>query len=75
MSADEIRVSYEPKLRDVLHAARIVEGERFFETPRAFVLSYGRGVPTVIPKAAFVDDAGVQAARALLAEVVGARPR
>ena len=52
---------------DVLHA--------LFETPRAFVLSYGRGVPTVIPKAAFVDDAGVQAARGLLAEVVGARPR
>lgn len=42
---------------------------RFWETNRAFVLAYGAGVPTVIPKAAFADDAEREAARALLTEV------
>jgi hypothetical protein len=46
---------------------------RFWETNRAFVLAYGRGVPTVIPKAAFVADADRQAARELLTEVVTKR--
>ena len=42
----------------------------FWETPRAFVLSYGGGLPTVIPKAAFADDAEREAARELLRRVV-----
>jgi hypothetical protein len=46
---------------------------RFWETSRAFVLAYGRGVPTVIPKAAFADDADREAARALLTNVVTGR--
>jgi hypothetical protein len=42
----------------------------FSETPHAFVLSYGLGSPTVIPKAAFKDDAERDAARRLLTDVV-----
>lgn len=46
---------------------------RFGETKTAFVLSYGPGVPTVIPKAAFVEQTDCEAARTLLKEVVGRR--
>lgn len=44
---------------------------RYWETEKAFVLSYGRGVPTVIPKAAFSSPADLEAVKALLSEVIG----
>ena len=44
---------------------------RFWETERAFVLSYGVGVPTVIPKAAFASNIDLNDARTLLAGTVG----
>jgi YcxB-like protein len=42
----------------------------FWETNRAFVLSYGRGIPTVIPKAAFATPADLDAARTILQAAV-----
>ncbi|MCM2258396.1 MAG: YcxB family protein [Vicinamibacteria bacterium] len=44
---------------------------RFWESDRAFVLSYGQGLPTVIPKSAIKGDADLGTVRALLAEHVG----
>ncbi len=43
---------------------------RYWETDRAFVLSYGFGLPTVIPKSAFASAADLEATRALLSDVI-----
>ncbi len=45
---------------------------RFVETKQTFVLLSGAGLPTVIPKAAFSDDADRNRTRTLLETVVGA---
>jgi hypothetical protein len=47
---------------------------RFWETKRAFVLAYGAGIPTIIPKAAFASQADLDAARAVLADAIARRP-
>jgi hypothetical protein len=47
----------------------------FWETKRAFVFSYGPGVPTVIPKGAFTSEPDLADARALLAATFGRSER
>ncbi len=47
----------------------------FWETDRAFVLSYGSGLPSVIPKSAFKSDEELALVRALLGSQVGPATR
>ena len=43
---------------------------RFLETPKAFILIYGRRMFTVIPKRALVSDAHIQETRQLLSAAI-----
>jgi len=42
---------------------------QFFETPKAFILVYGKRMYTVIPKRALVDDSQLRELRELLSQV------